>query len=66
MNDWHQQKKAWILDKLGTSESGLSQEQAAMILEEKGPNVLQEGKKKSTLQVFLSQFADLLDRKSVV
>lgn len=60
MNDWHQQKKAWILDKLGTSESGLSQEQAAMILEEKGPNVLQEGKKKSTLQVFLSQFADLL------
>lgn len=60
MNDWHQQKKEWVLDKLGTSQSGLSQEQAAMILEEKGPNVLQEGKKKSTLQVFLSQFADLL------
>ena len=39
---------------------GFTSGQAKEILEEKGYNVLKEGKKKSTLEVFLSQFADLL------
>ena len=39
---------------------GYSSQQAAKVLEENGLNVLQEGKRKSTLEVFFSQFADLL------
>ncbi len=42
------------------TEAGLSTAKAEQIRSEKGENILQEGKKKSTLQVFLSQFADLL------
>ena len=39
---------------------GFTTEQAKKILEEKGPNVLEETAKKSVLSVFLGQFADLL------
>lgn len=42
------------------TEEGLSTKRVEQIRSEKGENILQEGKKKSTLQVFLSQFADLL------
>ncbi len=44
----------------GVEKSGLSQKQVEEIRAEKGENVLQEGKKKSVLEVFLSQFCDLL------
>ena len=50
MKEWYQQTKEEIL----------SQFQAEKILAEKGENVLEEGKRKSTLQVFLEQFCDLL------
>lgn len=60
MKTWYQESKEQVLKKLEVTEAGHSREQAARLLEEKGENVLQEGKKKSTLQVFLSQFADLL------
>ena len=49
-----------VLEKMQTRLDGLTPERAGKLLEEKGENVLQEGKRKSTLQVFLSQFADLL------
>ena len=42
------------------TKDGHTSESAAEILSSKGPNVLEGGKKKSTLEVFLSQFADLL------
>lgn len=42
------------------TDNGLSSEQVEQIRLEKGENVLQEGKQKSVLQVFFSQFADLL------
>lgn len=60
MKEFYLQSKEQVLTQLGASLQGLTGEQAKTILEEKGENVLQEGKKKSTLQVFLSQFADLL------
>lgn len=60
MKEWYQQSKQEVLSRLQTSEAGHTPKQAARILEEKGPNILQEGKRKSALQVFLSQFCDLL------
>ena len=44
----------------GVEKNGLSPKQVEEIRAEKGENVLQEGKKKSVLEVFLSQFCDLL------
>ena len=44
----------------GVSKDGLSAKQVEEIRAQKGENVLQEGKKKSVLEVFLSQFCDLL------
>jgi len=44
----------------GADEQGLSSEKAAKVLSEKGPNALEEGKKKTGLQVFLEQFKDFL------
>ena len=39
---------------------GLSEAEVRRRAEQYGPNKLSEGKKKSTLQVFLEQFKDLL------
>lgn len=60
MKEFYQKNMDEILEELGATEQGFTTEQATKILEEKGENVLKEGKRKSTLQVFLSQFADLL------
>lgn len=49
-----------LYESTGGSGEGLSSGEAARILEEKGPNVLSEEKKKSAFMVFLGQFADLL------
>ena len=42
------------------SDDGLTSSQVEQIRGKKGENVLQEGKKKSVLQVFAQQFCDLL------
>ena len=60
MKEWYQQKKEEILSQFQVTEQGLTSSQAEKILAEKGENVLEEGKRKSTLQVFLEQFCDLL------
>jgi len=60
MKEFYQKKIEEIYSELGATEQGHSSDAAQRVLEEKGPNVLKEGKRKSTLQVFLSQFADLL------
>ncbi len=60
MKQWYQQDKEDILTALGTRREGLTAEEAAEVLREKGENALQEGKRKSTLQVFFGQFADML------
>ena len=60
MNLWYQMSKDEIFKKLNVDRDGLTKEKAKELLEQHGANVLQEGKKKTALQVFLSQFADLL------
>lgn len=60
MKQFYQMSKDEVLNSLGVTTDGLSSEKAKELLEKNGKNVLQEGKKKSVLQVFLSQFADLL------
>lgn len=60
MKAWYQQSWKEILEYLHVSEDGRTPEEAERLLEEKGENVLQESRKKTVLQVFLSQFCDLL------
>lgn len=60
MKEIYQMKEDELYSYIGTDDKGLSRERAERILEEKGGNVLQEGKKKSTLQVFFEQFCDFL------
>ena len=60
MKDFYLLSKEQALETLGVSKQGHSKQRAEQLLQEKGPNMLQEGKRKSTLEVFLSQFADLL------
>ena len=60
MKEWYQQTKEEILSQFQVTEQGLTSSQAEKILAEKGENVLEEGKRKSTLQVCLEQFCDLL------
>lgn len=60
MKTWYQRTEEDILTELHVTKDGHRSEAAAELLETKRENVLEGGKKKSTLQVFLSQFADLL------
>lgn len=60
MKDWYQQTKEELLKSFHVTDQGLSTDEAAGIREEKGENVLKEGRRKSTLQVFAEQFCDLL------
>ena len=60
MTETYLKSKEELMKEFNTSAEGLSSEQATKILHEKGPNQLQEGKKKSTIEVFFSQFKDLL------
>lgn len=58
-NYWNYSTKE-LEKEFNVTENGLSDSRVEEILREKGENVLQEGKKKSILQVFLGQFCDLL------
>ncbi|MBQ7986127.1 MAG: cation-translocating P-type ATPase [Clostridia bacterium] len=60
MKNYYLLTKEKVLEELGATLQGHTKERAEEILKEKGENVLKEGKRKSTLEVFLSQFADLL------
>ena len=60
MKEFYLLSKEEVLEQLDVTMQGHSKEKAQQLLEEKGENVLQEGKRKSTLEVFISQFADLL------
>lgn len=60
MNSWYQMSGKDVLEKMGVTTEGLSSEQAEKLLTQHGQNKLEEGKRKTVLQVFLSQFADLL------
>lgn len=60
MKELYQISAEDVLVRQQASKEGLTTQIAQERLEKVGPNALQEGKKKSTLQVFLQQFADLL------
>ena len=60
MKEWYQQTKEELLEHFRVTEHGLTGEEADKRLAENGENVLKEGKRKSTLQVFFEQFCDLL------
>jgi len=60
MAEWYQKTAEQTLSELGVTTDGLSSEKAEELLKQHGENALAEGKKKTVLQVFLSQFADLL------
>ena len=60
MKEWYQQTKEELLEHFRVTEHGLTDEEAGKRLAESGENVLKEGKRKSTLQVFFEQFCDLL------
>ncbi|TFG09350.1 cation-translocating P-type ATPase, partial [Candidatus Thorarchaeota archaeon] len=56
--DWFRKTPAETLKHLDTSESGLTETEAAERLEEYGPNELEEVRRVSPLQMFLEQFAN--------
>lgn len=60
MKNYYLLAKEQVLKEFGVTLQGHTKERAETIIKEKGENIIQEGKRKSTLQVFLSQFADLL------
>ena len=60
MKQYYLQTKAKVLEELKTGSGGLSSQQAKDNLAKYGKNALIEGKKKTTLQVFLEQFKDLM------
>lgn len=60
MANWYQKTAAEVLEAMNVTTDGLSTKRAEELLSSHGENVLAEGKKKTVLQVFLGQFADLL------
>lgn len=57
--DWNYSTQE-LLQKFDVTEQGLNNDRVEEIRRQTGENILQEGKKKSTLEVFLGQFCDLL------
>lgn len=60
MKEYHAVSTEEVKKEFGVTDQGLSTTQVEEIRREKGENVLKEGKRKSILEVFLSQFCDLL------
>ena len=56
---WQKSREALLHD-LDSTADGLTGAESARRLEKYGPNELQEGGKKSTLRIFLEQFADFI------
>ena len=60
MKEWYQISTEDVMENMETTRNGLHEEEVKKRREVYGENVLAEGKKKTMLQVFLGQFADLL------
>lgn len=60
MKTWYRESAENVLRNMGSSRSGLTQQQAEEVRKKAGENVLQEGTGKKAWQVFLEQFQDLL------
>ena len=57
---WHQQSTQAALDTLRTSVEGLTTTEAERRLYEHGLNVLVEGKRRTSLEMFFDQFRDFM------
>lgn len=57
---WHAIEIESVLESLGTSRRGLSEEEARRRLEEYGPNELREEKRVTPFQIFIGQFKSIL------
>ena len=60
MKNWYRLSTEEVLQNMKATEAGLTQQEVSDRLKEYGENELQEGKKKTVLQIFFEQFADLL------
>ena len=60
MKDYYLEKKAQIEKDLNSGPQGLSADEATSRYQQYGPNALEESKKQTTFQVFISQFKDLM------
>lgn len=60
MKTWYRESAENVLRDMGSSRSGLTQQQAEAVRKKAGENVLQDGTGKKAWQVFLEQFQDLL------
>lgn len=60
MKAWYRESAENVLKDMGSSQRGLTQQQAEVVRRQAGENVLQEGAGKKAWQVFLEQFQDLL------
>jgi len=57
---WHNLSAEEVLSQLGSAATGLSAQEAAQRLATNGPNELKEGRRISSLQIFLGQFKSLI------
>lgn len=60
MKDFHRKSSEEVMNHLGVTDQGLSDADVQKKREQYGFNELEEGKRKSTLEVFLEQFKDFL------
>lgn len=60
MKEYYRMTSKEVCKALNTSEDGLTEHRAEEIIKEKGLNVLSEARKKKPVEIFFSQFADLL------
>jgi Ca2+-transporting ATPase len=58
--NWHQKDVEEIFEELHSSQTGLSADEARKRLDEHGPNVIREEKKKGPFLMFLDQFRDFM------
>ena len=63
MKDIYQMQQEELFKHICANDKGLTAKEVAVRQEKYGENVLEEGKRKTALQVFLEQFCDLLVRE---
>ncbi len=57
---WHKQPTDEVLRELQTSANGISSSDAERLLQEKGRNELEEGRKKTAMGIMIAQFKDIM------
>ncbi len=57
---WHKQEIDKVMEDLGSSPKGISADEAKKRLQEYGPNLLKERKKRTSFMMFLDQFRDFM------